>query len=191
MGRAPRHKTLAVIFPNPEIMHKTITFFFAVFLIISCKNKKTSSVIRHKNEQKVIDTISGFYKTEVDTNDNETCELSVDIFKTKKGYNYHLKTDLRDVKGKVSFIRDNPNELYIVFEGIKWDEYRGDISNEIDDDESNDDVDNKNIKIPIGIDAYVGKDTLTIQNYGNSMNNYTIIGECGRKYILLIKQNHR
>ena len=106
--------------------------------------------------------------------------------KKQKSIYLSLKTDLRDVKGKVGFVRDSPNELYIVFEGIEWDEYLGDETNEIDDD-----VEEKNTKIPVGIEAYVGNDTLTIQNNGNAMNSYTKIGECGRKYIFLIKQNHR
>ncbi len=171
-------------------MHKTITLFIVIFLVISCDNKKTSSVIRHQDEPKVLDTISGFYKTEIDANDSETCELSVDIFKSQKGYNYHLKTDKRDVKGKVRFVKDSPNELFIVFEGIKWDEYSGDLYNETDSDERKN-VEKYHIESPIGISAFVEKDRLTIQNYGNSMNNYTKISECGRKYIFLIKQTER
>jgi len=174
-----------------EIMYKTTTLFLAILFITSCGNKNNNSIIQEKNKVIVLDTISGFYKTEIDSNETEACELSVEIFKTKNGYGYHLKTDLRNVKGKVRFIKDNPNELYIVFEGIKWDDYRGDLSNETDDDETNDDVEKETLEIPIGIEASVGIDTLTIQNDGNSMNSYTKIGECGRKYIRLIKQNHR
>lgn len=44
------------------------------------------------------------------------------------------------------------------------------------------------VKVPIEIDASYVKDTLTIQNYGNSMNSYTKISECGEKYIQLIKK---
>ena len=74
----------------------------------------------------------------------------------------------------------------MVLEGIKWDEYEGDISNE----EENDSVSDSKpeLEIPIGIDASYVKDTLTIQNYGNSMNSYTKISKCGEKYIQLIKK---
>ncbi|MEK8180827.1 hypothetical protein WMW71_10800 [Flavobacterium buctense] len=97
-------------------MYKTTTFFFALFFLISCGNKKTNSIIQEKNEFRVLDTISGFYKTEIDPNESENCELSVEILKNKNEYSYHLKTDLRDLKGKVKFIKNDPNELYIVFE---------------------------------------------------------------------------
>ena len=167
-------------------MYKATTLFLAILCLISCENRKTNSPIQDTSKTKILDSISGFYKTEIDSNYSETCELSVEIRKNKNQYTYHLKTDLRDVKGKVGFVRDSPNELYIVFEGIEWDEYLGDETNEIDDD-----VEEKNTKIPVGIEAYVGNDTLTIQNNGNAMNSYTKIGECGRKYIFLIKQNHR
>ena len=170
------------------MIYKTTTFFLAFVFLISCGNTKDKSVIQEKNKNKILDTLSGFYKTEVDPNDSADCELSVEIIKNKKGYIYHLKTSLRDLKGKISITRDESNELYLVLEGIPWDEYLGDVSNETDDNETKDDVKKENVKTPVGIDASVATDTLTIQNYGNSMNNYTKIGECGRKYIVLIKQ---
>jgi hypothetical protein len=44
------------------------------------------------------------------------------------------------------------------------------------------------METPVDIGATYVKDTLTIQNYGNAMNSYTKIEECGRKYIQLIKK---
>ncbi|WP_244248529.1 hypothetical protein [Flavobacterium foetidum] len=74
-----------------------------------------------------------------------------------------------------------------MLEGIQWDEYEGDISNE----EENDTISQtKEIEIPVGIGASYVRDTLTIQNYGNSMNSYMKISECGLKYIQLIKKGN-
>ena len=61
------------------------------------------------------------------------------------------------------------------------------------DEEDNDSItqsetDSKQLEIPVGIGANYATDTLTIQNYGNAMNSYTKISECGRKYIQLIKK---
>ncbi|MDI9258238.1 hypothetical protein [Flavobacterium sedimenticola] len=101
-------------------------------------------------------------------------------------YYYQLKTSQRNVKGKIHFESDSPNNHYLILEGIPWDEYAGDINKELKDDEwSGDENDRDN---PKDISAFIGKDTLYIQNTGNSMNYYTILGECGTKYIVLIKQ---
>ncbi len=170
-------------------MNKTIIIFFFLALVISCGNKKSAF---RENLSETKDTISGFYKTEDDPNIVGICNLSLTITKSKKRYFYHLITDSRNVKGKVSIDNENPNEPYIILEGIEWDEYEGDVSNQLDENESEENAEKLNLKIPVGIDAYVGRDTLTIQNYGNSMNYYTKFGECDRKYIFLIKQkNHR
>ncbi|MDA6068145.1 hypothetical protein NJT12_00810 [Flavobacterium sp. AC] len=103
-------------------------------------------------------------------------------------YNF-LKTKLKKLKGIATFTKNESGEKYIVLEGIKWDDYEGDISRE---DENDSIADSKTAsaepEIPVGIDASYVKDTLTIQNYGNSMNSYTKISECDRKYIQLIKK---
>jgi hypothetical protein len=168
-------------------MNKFILFLLASVLIVSCNNQDPKTAIPKNDTIETKDTISGLYKTEIDSLYTDKCEISVSISKSKNGYLYHLKTDLRDVKGNVRLISEAPNELYLVFEGIKWDAYEGDISNQTDD---NDTI-TKDLEIPVGIEAYVGNDTLTIQNDGNAMNSYTKIGECGRKFIYLIKQNNR
>lgn len=170
-------------------MNKTIIYLLGIFFLVSCNNQKPKNVVSKENKKVIIDTISGFYKTEIDTRENDMCDLSIRIFKVKNDYNFHLKTNLRNVKGKVGFGYDESKEVYLVFEGVKWDEYRGDISNELDDDENNDE-DIEELELPNKVEALLGKDTLSIQNTGNSMNYYTKIGECGRKYIYLIKQNH-
>ncbi|WP_337967788.1 hypothetical protein [uncultured Flavobacterium sp.] len=168
-----------------------ITFSFLLFS--SCKDKSKNVTDENNSKEVLIDltnkndeSIEGLYKTEPDPNSTEECEISLEIAKIKSDYVYSLKTKLRKVKGKATFSTNESGEKYIVLEGIKWDDYEGDISNE---DETDSISDSKEaLEIPVGIDASYVKDTITIQNYGNSMNSYTKISECGRKYIQLIKK---
>jgi hypothetical protein len=168
-------------------IYKIIYIIFSITLISACTNKKAEivtekdtskteiSIQTDKNEE----SIEGIYKT-------KECDISIEITKTKNGYQYFLKTNLRKVKGKATFSKNESGEKYLVLEGIKWDEYEGDISNQEND--SITESEPKELEIPVGIGASYAKDTLTIQNYGNSMNTYTKISECGLKYIQLIKK---
>ena len=163
--------------------------FFSALLISACSNKKTEtatdknipgaevSLQTNKNE----DSIEGIYKT-------AECDISVEITKTKEGYEYFLKTNACKVKGKATFSKNESGEKYLVLEGIKWDEYEGDISDQKETDSVSDSKPEPELEIPVGISAGYAKDTLKIQNYGNSMNSYTKISECGLKYIQLIKK---
>jgi len=173
------------------ICNKLSYFFYLSFLgliVISC-NKKTEttaeqkpenaiSVTNAKNLVSVKDSISGTYNSKT-----EDCNISLIISKNQKDYHYIFTTKNRTLKGKAIFSQNSSGEKFISLEGIKWDEYEGDISNE-----ENDSIPAKELKIPVGIDALYVKDTLTIQNYGNAMNSYTKISECGLKYIQLIKK---
>ncbi|PBJ12882.1 hypothetical protein [Flavobacterium sp. ACN6] len=143
------------------------------FFLISCNQKSENPA----SSENLKDEIEGTYTS-------EECNLSLIISKIKNDYQYVFKTSVRTLKGKASYSKNSSGEKYIVLEGIPWDEYEGDISNE----EENDSIPAKELEIPVGIDAVYVKDTLTIQNYGNAMNSYTKISECGLKYILLVKK---
>lgn len=160
--------------------------------LLSC-HQKTEKVLKEKAEKTITfpneslsdsvkDSISGSYISKA-----EDCAISLIISKDKKDYKYIFATQNRTLKGKAVFSKNSSGEKYISLEGIQWDEYEGDISNE---DDSNSD-NSKDLEIPIGIDALYVKDTLTIQNYGNAMNSYIKISECGLKYIQLIKANSK
>lgn len=158
-------------------------------LITACSDKPKTAIIpqeQSKNTatlpaQKSTESFEGIYTS-------DECDLSVQITKTKEGYAYFLQTNARKLKGKASVTQNESGEKYVTLEGIQWDDYEGDISNEEETDSvSNPEKTAKDIEIPVGIDASYAKDTLTIQNYGNSMNSYTKISECGAKYIRLIK----
>ncbi|MBS7232569.1 hypothetical protein KHA90_16240 [Flavobacterium psychroterrae] len=172
-------------------------FLFILFLILSfsaCANKEKPVEEKESSETDIAlqtnqkeESMEGFYETQPDENNTGECKISVEIKKEKNGYSYFLKTNLRKLKGNARFTTNESGEKYIVLEGIKWDEFEGDISHEEESD-SITDSETKELEIPTGINAGYVKDTLTIQNYGNAMNSYTKISECGRKYIQLIKK---
>lgn len=169
-----------------------LLFLFPLGLILSCHQKtekvfeeKTAKTVTVANENLIPsakDSISGTYISKA-----EDCNITLIISKDKKDYKYTFTTQNRSLKGKAVFSKSSSGEKYISLEGIQWDEYEGDISNEDDTDSDN----SKELEIPVGIDALYVKDTLTIQNYGNAMNSYTKISECGLKYIQLIKANSK
>ena len=133
--------------------------------------------------------IEGVYETQPESDNNDECQISIEISKTKTSYSYFLKTKIRELKGIANLTTNESGEKIIVLEGIEWDEYEGDISREEENDSIADSGTNsQELKIPVGIGASYTKDTLTIQNYGNAMNSYTKLSECGRKYIQLIKK---
>jgi len=169
------------------------SYIFIATILLSCNNRAETAV--ENDNRKVVDTIrteknqesiAGVYKTQTDPDNTGECDISLEITNAKEGYLYFLQTKLRKLKGKATFTSNESGEKYLVLEGIKWDEYEGDISNE-ENDSITDSKPKAELEIPVGIDASYLKDTLTIQNYGNSMNSYTKISECGRKYIQLIK----
>lgn len=156
------------------------------FFLISCNQKAEKTYSNENSKETIIsselpakDEVEGTYKA-------NGCDMSIIISKVKNDYNYIFKTSIRTLKGKATYTKSNTGEQYLVLEGIQWDEYEGDISNE----EENDSIPRKELEIPVGIDALYVKDTLTIQNYGNAMNSYTKISECGLKYIQLIKKGN-
>jgi hypothetical protein len=129
--------------------------------------------------------IEGSYKTQVnDSMDNSPCEVAVTIAKKNGAYFYKLNTKTHIYKGNITFFRDiEANEIYITLKGIKWSDYSGDTSNP-----------DKNAKtgkpktIMVDVEGAYTENEITIQNDGNSMNNYQIFAECERKYIRLVKE---
>jgi len=176
-----------------NLINKLATVIFVILIISACNNKKNDPVIETNISTDTIaiqakpkeESIEGIYKTQHEADNSDDCDISVEITKVKDGYIYFLKTKTRKVKGKISITTEKSGEKYVTLDGIKWDEYEGDISDEND---SISKITSKKLEIPVGIDATYVKDTLTIENYGNSMNSYTKISECERKYIQLIKK---
>lgn len=180
-----------------NLINKLAAVICVILTISACDNKKNDPAtkpstpvdadtitLQVNNNQ---ESIAGIYKTQHEADNSDDCDISVEITKVKDGYIYFLKTKTRKIKGKVSITTEKSGEKYVTLDGIKWDEYEGDISDE-DENDSISKTTSKKLEIPVGIDASYVKDTLTIENYGNSMNSYTKISECGRKYIQLIKK---
>lgn len=167
---------------------RSFIFIITIVFFSACNNKKNESPILKKEPNTTVklpvnkEDYEGLYTTRTDAHNIEDCTISLQITKTKDGYTYSLTTDSRNVNGKATFSTNESGEKYVVLEGIKWDEYEGDITNE------EDSIRTKELEIPIGIDASFIEDTITIQNYGNAMNYYTKLGECGAKYIQLVKK---
>lgn len=176
-------------------MEKPFYLFLTLILLLSCSDKKPAAAPEANTSKDTIvlqvsnnkDQIEGTYETQREGNEPDDCKISLEINKTKEGYSYFLKTKTRQLKGIANFTTEESGEKYLVLESIKWDEYNGDISHEDEENDSIANAEKPELEIPVGISASYVKDTLTIQNYGNSMNSYTKLSECGRKYIQLIK----
>ncbi|SDD97674.1 hypothetical protein SAMN05216464_103218 [Mucilaginibacter pineti] len=123
--------------------------------------------------------ISGNYE-QTDTTDGG-CPISVTIRKSADGYRYKLTNDQKHYTGKIKLERDGDQSTGIIFEGIPYAEYEGDVS------QLDDHGERPQPKLPIGVGGLLNGDTILIQNYGNAMNYYVQFGGCDAKFISLIK----
>ena len=143
-------------------MKQLLLIFLSVFFI-------RNFIVEKSNNKTVLE---GNYVS-ITIDGNETCKMTIEIQNYFKGnYKYKLKTEKRDLKGRLQLSFDQ-EEYIVYFKGIKFSEPRKGFENEY-------------------ISASVHNDTIKIQNYGNSMNNYVQINECDQKFIYLVKdKNHR
>ncbi len=124
--------------------------------------------------------IEGVYQATT-MEESSNCAITVAIRKEKGEYLYDFQSTERKLHGKVTFFRDlEDRQVYITLEGITWSEYGGDL----------DQADKRKtpLKLPIGIDGMFSQDTISIQNYGNSMNYYTKLSDCGAKYVFFVRK---
>ncbi len=91
-----------------------------------------------------------------------SCNLVVGLSQEGNQLVYKVKTNARSAKG--TFMKKGQQ---IVFSGLYASESP------------------RNSKIEVS--ALQQGDTLTIQNYGNSMNSFTLFSECESKYLSLVK----
>jgi len=174
-----------------KLAYKISYMLFICCLFSSCNDKKSETKTELNPESKAIhpktekESVEGIYETQSEGNESDDCVIRLELSKIKDGYSFFFKTKIKNIHGRAHFTTDASGEKYLVLEGMLWDEYEGDVSDQEDSDsESN----SKELEAPVGIEALYVEDTLTIQNYGNSMNSYTKISECDRKYIQLIKK---
>lgn len=147
------------------------------------KNIKTGKILDLELTQttKIIPeipkNIEGTYRNSEET----ACNFRLTISKKGNEYFYNIKTDQRKLNGKITFYRSLDEQLvYITFEGIQWAEDNGQL-------DENGESKYGNTSLPIGIEGLLNSDGISIQNYGNAMNNYTKFSDCGDKYIILKK----
>ncbi|MCZ4244897.1 hypothetical protein [Pedobacter punctiformis] len=106
--------------------------------------------------------IAGNYSVS-NTESEGNCKIDIKISYVKGEYLYFLKTDKRKRNGKIYFSRSEDGN-YITFSGLPGDENQGDLQ------------------------GLLNEGKISIQNYGNSMNEYVRLSECGDKYIHLVKK---
>ncbi len=122
--------------------------------------------------------IEGVYKC-------DDCNMEIVIKKVKERYNYTFISELRTLKGEISFVRhDRYNE--IILEGIEYAEDYFDVGLPEENPEYEELKKEGNRRV--GIDCFLDSDRITIENYGNAMNYYLKLRDCGSKYITLEKQ---
>jgi hypothetical protein len=153
------------------------------------QNSKTNKIFKidlQETEKEITDlpkNIEGVYKTLNNEGETETCNLTIKLTKKNGEYYYNLRSETRNLNGKVSFSRNiDNNETYIILEGIEWAEYSGDVTNQ---DDKN--YEEKELELPVGIDGLFTENEIIIQNDGNAMNYYVKLNDCGVKYIHLKK----
>ncbi len=121
--------------------------------------------------------LSGTYE-EVDEPDAEGCGIAVTISKAAGGYHYQLAYDSLSYNGQLGLDKRDDHTTGTLFKGIPYAETSMD-----------DDDDGTNARTSSYVGGELEGDTITIQNYGNSMNYYVKLGECGLKYIRLVKKH--
>ncbi|MEP3415013.1 MAG: hypothetical protein ABJN66_08215, partial [Gilvibacter sp.] len=94
--------------------------------------------------------------------DPTSCHLVVGLSQEDNLYVYEVTTDSRSVRG--NFMK---NGQTIVFSDLFASKPRGDFK--------------------VKVSASLQGDTLQFQNYGNSMNPFTLFSECDSKYLSLVR----
>lgn len=148
---------------------------------------KTAATFSNSGTSHSSPDISGYYKA-VDAghpeSTDEGCAIEVNILKKNTGaFTYNLIAGDTKHTGEVTLTKNNDKSMGIVFEGIPYAEFEGDIS------DGDDDKERPQLKLPVGIGGILQGDTITIQNYGNSMNYYVVFEGCGAKYLQLVKKH--
>jgi len=166
-------------------MRDTLYILIVTLSLASCADKQ-KGVTAHSEQNpgtEKEDRLIGTYIT-ANNDAGAHCLLKITHLQNGIGYAYRLTTDERMEEGKLTYTHDaTTNEDFIMLEGIHWDEYEGDISQEDEDNPA----EKEPFESPIGISGTLTGDTITIQNYGNAMNSYTKLAEVSDKYIVLVK----
>lgn len=110
-------------------------------------------------EQYTNSDYSGVYRIA----DEKICNLTITVRKNEHGYMYLIKGTGVKSSGKLAVEKDG-EQVYLTFTGMLRSGDRSPVTG-----------------------AYSGN-TITIQNYGNSMNEYVCFKQCDGKYLQFVKQ---
>ena len=141
---------------------KSLVIILMVMICFSCKNsgntnnanKDKDSIAQKSVLKDTLPDISGVYRLP------ETgCDIVITIMKEKTGFKYYIKGSQLDVEG-VAVLSADQGVYYITFDGPTG-------------------GDNK----PNTVSGEYKDNALTIQNYGNSMNEYHYFKDCDAKYL--------
>ena len=119
---------------------------------------------------------------------NDICDLTLSFSKSKGEYYYKYTSPKRNLDGKISFYRGE--DIYINLANIEYAEDYFDIELFEEDEEKEKEYEKlkEKGKRRVGVECYFSPDELTIQNYGNAMNYYVKLYDCGEKYIHFQRQ---
>lgn len=159
-------------------MKNIYILIFSTLFLISCKEKAPTLQMKDDEQKSSVfftDIIIGNYVVKNETSAPHTCDLNIHITQLNGNYFYELKSKNRTINGELNLQMDAKSQnTYLTFKGIEWEYY---------DDRYSD-------TSPTSIEALLKDNEITIQNYGNAMNDYLKLGDCIYKYIVLDKEKH-
>lgn len=142
-----------------------------VFLVTSCKPTQPLNHLPHKRQYY---SICGRYKTPKEL--TPSCQLKLTIRRKGTGYRYRLHTSQKTYRGSAFCVTNNPEGFYFQLEKVPWCYNNGSLNDTLPPSDRTD------------LRLYCTEDTLVFQNYGNAMNDFMILCECGEKSIELIRR---
>ena len=162
-------------------MHNLVYGIILLVLVSSCKNKTDSSYLKVEaasnsielNIEKKLENDIGIKQYDKGSirkhNYDGTYKLlgknECGLVVSMSGSNYTVKTRTKSISGAIEVVKED-NEIYLLFKNWLGDDPE------------------------IDIEGRYENQAIHIQNYGNEMNSYTRISECGNKYLQLKKNIH-
>jgi hypothetical protein len=145
-----------------------ILSFAGIIFCFSCNNTKkmgksaikdSTNLSKETKNLTILKYIDGVYNT---TGENE-CNINITIKKVNDNYFYKITLDGTEYSGKLIF-ENQEDKVYFTFDGKIGD------------------------NAPQTVGGLFFQDTLMIQNYGNSMNEYHYFKKCDVKFLEFKKQ---
>lgn len=139
-----------------------LVLLLLTILLVGCNGKpqnQSQSQVLKDSLQVITTDYSGVYKS---NKIGVSCNLTITLIKETEGYKYLLTGEHYDQEGKA--LIEKADAVYLTFNGP--------VGN------------NK----PNTVSGQIEENSILIQNYGNSMNEYHHFVECDEKYLEFVKQ---